>query len=63
MGWGTKIFVVGCYRKSFCHIYALIPHQRMHIGIKTFECTDCRNPFSWKYNLTRHLRVPTGEEP
>uniref|UniRef100_A0A8K9UY53 C2H2-type domain-containing protein n=1 Tax=Oncorhynchus mykiss TaxID=8022 RepID=A0A8K9UY53_ONCMY len=38
-------------------------HQRVHIGVKPFSCTQCHMHFAEAGNLKRHQRVHTGEKP
>ncbi|KAL2085264.1 hypothetical protein ACEWY4_018584 [Coilia grayii] len=49
--------------KLFSEISSLRRHQRIHIGLKPYECMLCNRTFRQCNQLKTHLRIHTGEKP
>ncbi|XP_063062715.1 myoneurin isoform X2 [Engraulis encrasicolus] len=49
--------------KQFSEISSLRRHQRIHIGLKPYECVLCNRTFRQCNQLKTHLRIHTGEKP
>ena len=44
-------------------IFPLFQHQMIHQDEKPFQCSQCNQSFTRKFNLVQHYATHTGEKP